>query len=240
MRDYEKIFDRLNQLDLPLDIIGTVNNYPIYQIHLKSSTDDNPNVLITSGIHGDEPAGIEAALKFLSRDNNILLQEYNFVVLPCINPYGYVHDVRDNSDRKDINRSFETEDVSEAEIVKSALGRDRFIFTIDFHEDYDAAGFYLYEGKRDGQYICPEIAKIVKSVGPIDTEDSGEDTTAIAENVYKVNPKWGTQGLAPYLLHFHTEHVIITETPTKWPLNQRVALHIAVLDAALSYYSKDI
>lgn len=46
----------------------------------------------------------------------------------------------------------------------------------------------------------------------------------------------GTQGLAPYLLHFHSEHVIITETPTVWPLEQRAALHLGVLDTALKYH----
>ena len=43
----------------------------------------------------------------------------------------------------------------------------------------------------------------------------------------------GVQGLSPYLLRFHAEHVIISETPTTWPLEQRSALHLAVLDTVL-------
>lgn len=236
MRDYTEIIDRLKQLDLSLNLIGSAHNYPIYQLHLESSANTPKNVLITGGVHGDEPAGVEAALRFLARDNSDLLQKFSFVVLPCLNPYGYVHETRENRDGVDINRSFESEEVSEVAIVKKALGQTQFSLAIDFHEDYEVTGFYLYEGKRDEQHVGPEIANTVKSIGPIDTEDSGEDAPDIAEGVYKVAEEWGTQGLAPYLLHFHSEHVIITETPTAWSLEQRAALHLGVLDAVLKYH----
>ena len=236
MRDYVKIIDRLKRLDLPLNIIDTVNDYPIHLLRLESLTDIPKNILITGGVHGDEPAGVEAVLQFLARDNTELLKRFSFTVIPCVNPSGYVHDTRENRDGIDINRSFEEEKVREVVILKRAIGQTQFSFAIDFHEDYEATGFYLYEGKKDEKYLGPKIANAVKSIGPIDTEDSGEDAPDIAEGVYKVASKWGTQGLAPYLLHYHSEHVIITETPTAWPLEQRAALHLGVLDTALSYY----
>lgn len=236
MRDYVKIIDRLEQLDLPMNKIGTAHDYPIYQIHLESSANAPKKVLITGGVHGDEPAGVEAVLQFLERDNTELLKKYAFVVIPCVNPSGYVHNTRENRDGVDINRSFETDEVSEVAIVKKALGETQFSLAIDFHEDYEATGFYLYEGKQDAQYIGPVLADAAKSIGPLDPEDPGEDAPDIAEGVYKVATEWGTQGLAPYLLHFHSEHVIITETPTVWPLEQRAALHLSVLDTALTFY----
>ena len=60
--------------------------------------------------------------------------------------------------------------------------------------------------------------QLPKAIGPIDPEDPGEDAPDLAEGVYKVANSWGTQGLTPYLLHFHSEHVIISETPTVWQL----------------------
>ncbi len=236
MRDYSMIVDRLNKIEIPMKIIGKVSDYPIHLLRLESSTNTSKNILITGGVHGDEPAGIEAVLQFLERDNTELLKKFTFVVIPCVNPYGYVHDTRENSDGVDINRSFETEKISEVAIVKKAFGQTQFSLAIDFHEDYETTGFYLYEGKQDEQYIGPEIANTVKSIGPIDTEDSGEDAPDIAQGVYKVASEWGTQGLAPYLLHFHSKHVIITETPTVWPLEQRASLHLGVLDAALLFH----
>ncbi len=236
MRNYDNIIDRLNTIDLPMKVIGMVSEYPIHVIHLESSANNHKNILITGGVHGDEPAGIEAVLHFLERNNSSLLKHFRFTIIPCINPYGYVHDIRENRDGIDINRSFETNDVLEVAIVKKILCHLHFSLAIDFHEDYEAKGFYLYEGKRNGKHIGTELADRVKTIGAIDSDDSGEDTTAISQGVYKVSPNWGTQGLIPYLLQFHSEHVIITETPTVWSLEKRAALHLGVLDAALTHH----
>lgn len=238
MRNYAEVTERLNHLDVPIESLGTVHTYPIYQIHLASSAEIPKRVLITGGMHGDEPAGVEVVLQFLARDNTALLENFSFLVLPCINPYGYVHNTRETLGGIDLNRAFETEDVAEVAIVKKALGQTQFSLAIDFHEDYDATGFYLYEGKRDEKYIGPKLATAAKAIGPIDPEDPGEDAPDLAEGVYKVATSWGTQGLTPYLLHFHSEHVIISETPTVWQLEQRVALHLTILDTALSIISE--
>ena len=238
MRDYAEVTERLKRLDVPIERIGIAHNYPIYQIHLAPIIDTPKHVLITGGMHGDEPAGVEAVLQFLERDNTALLNKFSFLIIPCINPYGYVHNTRETLDGIDINRAFETEDVAEVTIIKKALDKTQFSLAIDFHEDYDATGFYLYEGKRDEKYIGPKLAVAAKVIGPIDPDDPGEDAPDLAEGVYKVATSWGTQGLAPYLLHFHSEHVIISETPTVWQLEQRVALHLTILDTALNFISE--
>ena len=239
MRDYTDITKRLKNLEVPIELVGNVHSYPIHQIHLASSARTPKRVLITGGVHGDEPAGVEAVLQFLARDNAVLLKQFSFTIIPCINPYGYVHDTRETCNGVDINRAFETDNIVEVAIVKKTLGQTQFSFAIDFHEDYDATGFYLYEGKRDKQYIGPDLAIAAKVVGPIDPEDPNEDefATYLADGVYEFSAAWGTQGLAPYLLHFHSKHVIISETPTVWQLERRAALHLTILDTALNAIS---
>ena len=238
MRDYTEVTERLKNLEMPIECIGTAHSYPIHQIRLAASTPKPQQVLLTGGVHGDEPAGVEAVLQFLERDNTALLKNFSFVIIPCINPYGYVHNTRETRGGIDINRSFETDDVAEVAIIKKALGQTEFSLAIDFHEDYDATGFYLYEGNRNEEYIGTKLATAAKAIGPIDPEDPGEDAPDLAEGVYKVANAWGTQGLAPYLLHFHSEHVIISETPTVWSLEQRTALHLTILDTALNIISE--
>ena len=234
MRNYAEITARLKHLNVPMEVLGTVHDYPIHRIRLESSTHTPKYILVTGGVHGDEPAGVAATLQFLARGSAELLKRFEFVIIPCVNPYGYVHNTRENREGVDINRAFEAEDVPEVAIVKKALGKSQFSLAIDFHEDYDATGFYLYEGKRDERYIGPKLVTAAKAMGPLDPEDPGEDAPEIAKGVYKVATSWGIQGLAPYLLHFHSEQVIISETPTIWPLEQRVALHLGVLDTALN------
>ncbi|RKU08175.1 hypothetical protein C6503_23625 [Candidatus Poribacteria bacterium] len=196
MRDYTEITERLKNLGMPIERIGTAHSYPIHRIRLTSSAHKPQQVLITGGMHGDEPAGVEAVLQFLARDNTARLKNFSFVIIPCINPYGYVHDTRETRNGIDINRAFETDDIAETAIIKKTLGQTQFSFAIDFHEDYDATGFYLYEGKRDEKYIGPQLANVAKAIGPIDPEDPGEDAPDLAEGVYKVANAWGTQGLA--------------------------------------------
>ena len=90
LRDYSEVTERLKDLKVPIERIGTAHSYPIHQIRLTSSTHTPRRVLITGGMHGDEPAGVEAVLQFLARDNTALLKKFSFVIIPCINPYGYV------------------------------------------------------------------------------------------------------------------------------------------------------
>ena len=237
MRDYTQITERLKSLAVPIERIGTAHNYPIHQIRLAASAPKPQQVLITGGVHGDEPAGVEAVLQFLARDNIKRLKNFSFLIIPCINPYGYVHDTRETCGGVDINRSFETDDIAEVAIIKKALGQTQFSFAIDFHEDYDATGFYLYEGTRDEKYIGPQLAAAAEAIGPVDPEDTDKEAPDLVEGVYKVSPEWGTEGLIPYLLHFHSKHVIISETPTVWQLERRAALHLTILDTALDIIS---
>ena len=243
LRNYAEITERLKNLELPIELVGNVHakenlTWPIHQIHLAASTDTPQSVLITGGVHGDEPAGVEAALQFLERDNTELLKQFSFTIIPCVNPYGYVHETRETRNHIDINRSFETDNIAEVAILKKILGQTQFAFAIDFHEDYEATGFYLYEGTRDEKHIGPQLAAAAKAIGPVDPEDTDKEAPNFVEGVYKVATEWGTQGLAPYLLHFHSKHVIISETPTVWQLEQRAALHLTILDTALDIISE--
>ena len=95
-----------------------MDDYPIHRVSLEAGQGVHKNILITGGIHGDEPAGPASVLRFLGRDNTHLLQCFKFLILPCINPYGYVHDTRENKWGVDLNRSFEETGIAEVDIVK--------------------------------------------------------------------------------------------------------------------------
>lgn len=234
-RDYTCVTERLESLNVPhtrVETVGVVDDYPIHRVSLEEGQDVKKNILITGGIHGDEPAGPASVLRFLERDNTHLLQRFKFLILPCINPYGYVHNTRENKRGVDLNRLFEETGIVEIDLVKETIEGQRFDFCIDFHEDWEATGVYLYEAQRDEQWIGPEITRQIEKIGPIDGE-VGESDLPIADGVFQVDPAWGDAGLAPYLFHFNADHVIICETPTSWSLNQRTAAHLTALDVAL-------
>ena len=234
-RDYTCFTERLESLKSSharIETVGIVDSYPIHRVWLEVGQGVHKNVLITSGIHGDEPAGPASVLRFLERDNTHLLQRFKFLILPCINPYGYVHNTRENKRGVDLNRSFEETGIVEVDIVKEMIAGQRFDFCIDFHEDWEAKGVYFYEAQRDERWFGPEIARQIEKVGPIDGE-MGESDLPIADGVFQVDPAWGEEGLAPYLFRFSADHVMVCETPTSWHLDRRTAAHLMALDAAL-------
>ena len=66
-RDYAQLMERVNGAlgaDCQLHALAEIAGYPIVLVR-RSLRDDVPTVLLTGGTHGDEPAGVEAALAFL-------------------------------------------------------------------------------------------------------------------------------------------------------------------------------
>ena len=89
-RDYSLLIKRLKSLNwnyMRAEKVGSVKDYPIYQIRLNVNQRKRICILVSAGIHGDEPAGVEAVLRFLEQDNTHLLQNFEFLILPCINPW---------------------------------------------------------------------------------------------------------------------------------------------------------
>ena len=238
-RDYSRFVERLISLSSPctrIETVGVVDDYPIHRVLLAADRRVDKNILIAGGIHGDEPAGPSAILRFLERDNSPLLQHFKFLILPCINPYGYVHNTRENKKGIDLNRSFEESSIVEIDIIKKAVEGQRFDFCIDFHEDWEAKGVYFYEAQRENRWIGPKITPQIEKIGPIDRE-MGESDLPIADGVFQTDPEWGNVGFAPYVFHFNADHVMTCETPTSWHMDRRIAAHLTALDVALETLS---
>lgn len=231
-RDYTHLENRWQALSgLTPEPIGKAFGYTIYRILIHHNAPQN--ILITTGVHGDEPAGPEAVLQFLEGTN----LKFNFTIFPCLNPWGYVHNSRENKNKKDINRSFGDNTVTETNLVKSLLKGQRFDVYLDLHEDYDATGFYLYEGKSDEQWIGSQIIENVQKIGPIDTE-TDENDIPLGKGHLMADPGWGTRGIVSYTQLHHADHVFIFETPTGHAIETRVAMHLTALDTVLKHYQK--
>jgi len=241
-RKYSDIEKRLNALQSPhlsMQTIGIVQEYPMYQLSLGEPSPKKASILLSAGMHGDEPAPVEAILQFLESDLSEISEKFHILFIPCINPTGYVANTRENAQGTDINRAFESDTVPEANLIKYALQDRTFAAHLDMHEDYDGNGSYFYEQHKNQQWLAPSIAEKSKQIGPIDTQsnDDTNDEDLVVEGVYKVSLSWGEVGLSPYVYAHHTDHIIITETAsTSWPLDKRVAVHRLAIDEILKYH----
>jgi hypothetical protein len=238
-RRYEEIARRVEALasrEMQVETLGLVDQHPVHLVRLGKNAAAAGKVLLTGGVHGDEPAGVETVLRFLESGQAQQWQHFEFALIPCVNPGGYARNTRENHQGIDVNRSFEEEEVAEVRILKDLLRRHRWDCHVDFHEDWEARGFYMYEGRRQGPPLGPQIIRRVEQIGPIDPDDQEDEP--LSPGVYQVSPSWGTKGLVSYVLQFHAPHVLIFETPTAWPMETRVAAHLAALDLVLAHYRK--
>lgn len=71
---------------------------------LKTEGNKNSSILVIGCFHGDEPQG-----KFLIEEYLKTVGESNLCFIPCLNQYGYEHNVRTNSNGVDLNRNFPTQ-----------------------------------------------------------------------------------------------------------------------------------
>jgi predicted deacylase len=89
---YQKLIDQGWQLDVIIDSqpAGTEIALPIVALH---STKSGPALWLISGIHGEEPAGPNAVAAAID-DIAALGKQYPVVLLPLMNPHGYVRNWR--------------------------------------------------------------------------------------------------------------------------------------------------
>ena len=239
--------------------------HPIYAVVTQNYCKDLPRIILSAGIHGEEPAGVYTLLEFMNRGIVKYLNHFSFLILPCLNPYGFTRGVRFSRDVSDLNRSFD--DVPgppEVAAVKDLLRRfpGPYRLSFDFHEtdthmpkgEYLSvedipAGAYMYEATRTGRpFLGPAIIKEIRDSGyPISQRRSiyGAEcqngliyTTAPDNPDFPTSPEFnGT--LDWYLLkNGHTDHYLATETPTAWPLRRRIAVQKKALIQALNHLKK--
>jgi hypothetical protein len=195
------------------------------------------SICLVAGVHGDEPAGVEAVVRFL--ENKPFLDGVFLTVIPCLNPVGYDRGTRENRDGVDLNRQFHPSNSAlEATWVHRALSGYRYDLFICCHDDNEANGFYLYEAKRGKKIgFGPSIISTIREVAPIDRRPKIDGR--INHEGILVPTNWRSRktgwSLALYLYRLGTPHCLIFETPTFLPFEEQVSIHMRVLDHLFSF-----
>src|SRR6185295_15981635 len=127
-----------------------------------------PRIYISTGIHGDEPAG-PLAIRQLLQESQWPLGT-SFWLCPCLNPTGFPLNRRENAKGVDLNRDYRHLHAPEVRAHVAWLERQPgFDLTICVHEDWESHGFYLYELNPDRLPSPAErVIEAVSKVCPID------------------------------------------------------------------------
>jgi hypothetical protein len=188
-------------------------------------------IYISTGIHGDEPAGPLAALKLLQENN--WPEQAEIFLLPCLNPIGFTLNTRGNSTGIDLNRDYRNPKSAETRAHIAWLERQpRFDLYLCLHEDWESHGFYLYE---QNPYKKPSFAEkmieAVQKICPVDLSETIEGRPAkggiVRPNILPhERPDWPE---AFYLITEKSRQGYTLEAPSDFPLATRVdALVVAV------------
>ncbi len=238
------------------------NRYPLYCArHPAKALPDLPCVLISAGVHGDEPAGVYAALDFLRMLAAEGAAEFNICVIPCVNPSGFETASLESLAGVNLNRQFgcaSTE--TEVSAIESWLAREdpRFRVTFDLHEvspDYSGEGFTRSDNPR-GCYLYETVGNVSWRIGRalIDSLPKGTEVCRWPK-IYRDDNRDGVVSypeaghnlvyrkkttLDAYLNGRHTLHSFTTETPTGWPLEKRIGIQVAWIRRSLSLIQKQM
>jgi len=100
-------------------------------------------IYLSTGIHGDEPAGPLAIRQLLQQ--NQWPDNLEIWICPCLNPTGFVLNRRENEKGIDLNRQYRNTEAGETRAHIAWLERQpQFDLSFCLHEDWEARGFYAY------------------------------------------------------------------------------------------------
>lgn len=236
----------VNETHLALDTLGQVKygdfEAPIWRVRRSAGNTPEFRVLLTGGVHGSEPAGVESLVRFVEE----LAQEPElwpgiaFDIVPLVNPWGWAHDKRCNQQGYDINRDFATFDTQEGLILRDLLDANRYDMLIEHHEDSSAEGFYLYQIANPYTAQCRVLIDRLRS-----------SSFPIEQNTWMVcfrtrdgvlyTPLWALrlarlgQGLSlgNYYRLTQTDRAFLFETPMRLPLEKRLKMQAQAQDVLL-------
>lgn len=249
MPDYDLLTRRLDHIpDIQRAIIGRLDSgHPLYMLSYGAGA---RRIILSAGIHGDEPAGVEALLRFVegvNEDGDIRKwqKECQFTILPCTNPTGYERGTRENMDGIDLNRRFGSEDpLAEVGIIQRALTEKRFDLYMDFHEDMDGEGFYLYEVLGKGSnHLSRDIIENVSRRYPVDMRERIDGFpncggVICPQREGKRFPVKRSNLPLPLYLYLHGVcHCLTIESPVSLSMEDRIGMHLMALHVVLRRYA---
>jgi hypothetical protein len=207
----------------------------------RGAAPSRPRIYISAGIHGDEPATTLSLLRLL--EDGAFDERAEWFLCPLLNPAGLARGTRENAAGIDLNRDYRNPQSAEAGAHIAWLRRQpRFDLTLAVHEDWESAGFYLYElnPNRLPSLAAPIVAAVAE-VCPIDPSPMIDGRPAAGGVIRPpddpaAREKWPES----IYLRAHGAGLCYTlETPSAFPLEVRIAAHAAAIRTAAGLPAPD-
>lgn len=187
---------------------------------------NHKSLYISGVIHGDEQSALPTLKKLIK--NPEFFKHLDVTIVPCLNPWGYKNNTRDNEKGHDLNRDYKNGHQIETQSHLNFLEGKKWDFGLCLHESKFSDGCFIYEPK---EFQLPDwsdaILDAMTTQIPLDTThrhaDSKQERGVLIDTRYKESKHW-TESI--YLTKNLTPTVTL-EVPTSYPMDQRMACYIA-------------
>lgn len=222
--------------------IGNVSQIPILVFEKSASVEKSQTLrlYLSSGVHGDEPAGPLALEHLLGKD--LLPVDLDLTIIPFINPTGFESQTRENSAGHDLNRDFRYPQNPETRAVKQYLeSQPPFDLSITLHEDWESSGFYMYSlSPEPNRTSSQAILDAAKKAGPIDLSpeiDGSPSTQGLIDRPVDFDIEGRDDWPESFLLYSKSRHDHYTfESPSSFPIKKRIEQHVAATLRAIELH----
>lgn len=216
---------------------ATVHGYDLFGYH-RSPQEPARVIYLSTGIHGDEPAGPVALRRLVEEDQCQWPANAHLILCPCINPTGLQNKTRENSEGIDLNRDYRARQSPEVQAHTAWLEKlPPFDLCLVLHEDWEADGYYLYEVNYDDlPSPAGRIIEAVRELCPIQPTSTIDGLWQCEKGIIRPNlkpeerPQWAE---AMYLVARKTRLSLTIEAPSDFPLPFRAEAHFRAVKAAL-------
>lgn len=217
---------------LQMTVLSQEEGYPVIALS-GDGTREQPGVYLSAGIHGDEPAAVLGLLEWCEARVQFL-QSVPVVLLPILNPWGLVNNVRLDHRGRDLNRAFDGRK-GPIGALRTFLRNRRFAVAASLHEDYDAHGIYVYEIGPRGYSIADDLlkateAEIPRHEGSVEGRRTQQGVLRRSQGLRKIAREIEGMPESIYLHLHHAEIALTFETPSEFSLWRRVRAQRAFLE----------
>ncbi|NNC87755.1 MAG: M14 family metallocarboxypeptidase [Akkermansiaceae bacterium] len=227
---------------LEMEVIAEEGGYPVAVLANEGAPADRPALYVSAGIHGDEPAAVSGLLEWAER-RVAFLKAARVVIVPCLNPWGLVHNSRVDHAGRDLNRMFEGAGGGAVRPLLRYLDGREFSMAVSLHEDFDAAGVYVYELARRGDYHGEELlAAVEKEIprhpGSVEGRRAENGVLRRTRGIEHIAEQIDGTPESIHLFLHHARTAMTFETPSEFSLYRRVRAHEAFLEGVRKMMSR--
>ena len=217
--------------DTTVKTIASGTKYATSLYVIKSGV-PGPVVMVTGGVHGNEPAGYQAARLI----KNYSVKKGTLLVIPEANRLAVLNKTRTATGVGDLNRSFPTSSTDKpddplAQAIWKTVKDYNVDWLIDLHEGYE---FHLQDSSSWGQTVIYYPNSGTKAVADrmVSALNSSISTSSKKFSTVKY-PLPGT--LARSTGQYLGVHSFIIESCRLESINTRIGRHTTAVEAALKY-----